>query len=304
MNKYDLISLISLLILVIALPIYMVVESDRMGRTQALLQKQFVEEGAVTYVENCVSCHGPSGEGIGVMPAINTLNSAEYDELYQTIAHSPHGSPMAIWHVDEGGLLNSYQVEGLVTLIMTDDWSQVKTLATERGFDFPTPVAPMTAMAMLELGKEDPHECYNCHEEPEVHIGQFGLNCARCHTLQAWKPAMLNRHTFFLDHGDEGQVACQTCHTYTYSDYTCYGCHDHTPEEMQEVHVREDVPEFEFKVYFPYPWERIVVRVGCADCHPTGQSGEAERLRDQPTQPTTESDVLTVEIENLDGDRY
>lgn len=299
MNKYDLISLISLLVLVIALPVYMVVESDRMARNQALLQEQFVEKGAVTYVENCVSCHGPSGEGVGAMPGLNTLDSAKPDELYQTIAHSPHGSPMSIWHVEEQGLLNGYQVEGLVTLIMAADWSQVELLASERGFNVPTPAAPASEMAKLELREGNPHECYNCHEEPDIHAGQFGLNCARCHTLQAWKPAMLNRHTFFLDHGDEGQVACQTCHTYTYSDYTCYGCHEHTREEMQQVHAQEGIPEVEASVRFPYPWEKIGLRVGCADCHPTGQSGEAGRLREQQAQPTTDPEVLRVEIEEL-----
>lgn len=264
MKRYDLISLIALMILVTTLPIYALRESDRMDQAQAALREQFVADGAILYVENCVLCHGPTGEGVGAMPALNRLASADYDVLYQTIAHAPHGSPMASWHIDEGGILNDYQVEGLVTLIQNADWPQVDELASTRGLALPSAVDTRVDMTALEGVGEDPHECRACHEEPEVHANRFGLNCARCHTLQAWKPALLTRHTFLLDHGGEGQVACQTCHTYSYSAHTCYECHDHTPEQMEEAHAQEDIFEFE----------------NCAVCHPTGREGEGELFRD------------------------
>lgn len=198
------------------------------------------------------------------MPALDSLADADSEVLHRTIAHSPHGSAMASWHLDEGGVLNDYQVAGLVTLIQSADWSQVGELASARGVALPTPAAPEVDMTLLEEGEGDPHECRACHEEPDVHADRFGLNCARCHTLQAWKPALLTRHTFILDHGGEGQIDCQTCHTQTYSDHTCYECHDHTPEQMEEVHAQEDIFEFE----------------NCAVCHPTGQEGEGEIFRD------------------------
>ena len=56
---------------------------------------------------------------------------------------------------------------------------------------------------------------------------------------------------------------CQTCHTTSYSEYTCYECHDHTPEQMEDAHVQENI--FEFK--------------DCAVCHPTGREGEGEIFR-------------------------
>jgi mono/diheme cytochrome c family protein len=263
MRRYDLISLIALLILVAAVPVYLVQEPDRMDRAQAALREQFVANGAVMYVENCVTCHGPTGEGVGAMPALNRLASADSDVLHRTIAHSPHGSAMAYWHVDEGGVLNDYQVVGLVTLIQNADWLQVGELAAINGVAPTTLAARKTDIEALEGVGEDPHECRACHEEPEVHADRFGLNCARCHTLQAWKPALLTRHTFLLDHGGEGQVACQTCHTYSYSEHTCYECHDHTPEQMEEAHAKEEIFEFE----------------NCAVCHPTGQEGEGELFR-------------------------
>ena len=264
MRRYELISLVALLALVAALPVYMVRESDRMARGQADLRQQFVADGALLYVENCVLCHGTGGEGIGAMPALNRLSSAEYNVLYRTIAHAPHGSAMASWHIDEGGPLNNYQVEGLVTLIQNEDWPRVSELASQTGVIPSTPTALKADIAALEGVGEDPHECRACHEEPQVHADRFGLNCARCHTLQAWKPALLTRHTFLLDHGDEGQVACQTCHITSYSEHTCYECHDHTPEQMADAHAQEDIYELE----------------QCAGCHPTGQPGEGELYHD------------------------
>ena len=106
-----------------------------------------------------------------------------------------------------------------------------------------------------------PSTCVGCHEEPAVHAGLFGTDCMRCHTTTAWTPAQLTRHTFPLDHGDEGQIACQTCHTETYAEYTCYNCHEHEPAEIAEEHIDEGITEFE----------------DCVACHPTGVEDEAER---------------------------
>jgi hypothetical protein len=92
-------------------------------------------------------------------------------------------------------------------------------------------------------------------------MGLFGTDCIRCHTTAAWTPAQLTRHTFPLDHGDEGQIPCLTCHTETYADYTCYNCHEHERDETAEIHLDEGITEFE----------------DCVACHPTGLEEEAER---------------------------
>jgi mono/diheme cytochrome c family protein len=264
MNKYAIISLLALLIVVAALPVYALFEAGRMDLAQAALAGRYVAEGADMYIENCASCHGADGLGIGAMPALNNpgLAKADRDVLYDTIAHSPHGTVMSAWHLDEGGALNSFQVEGLVTLIMSADWTEVSRLASVKGFREPAPADPNVQLARMEAQGDDPHECRACHEEPDLHAERFGLNCSRCHTLEAWKPALLLRHTFALDHGDEGQLACQTCHTRNYFENTCYECHDHDPADMEAVHAGEGIFELE----------------PCTECHPTGASKEAEQL--------------------------
>lgn len=105
-----------------------------------------------------------------------------------------------------------------------------------------------------------PQQCAACHQEPALHAGLFGTECARCHTALAWQPARLSQHTFPLDHGDEGRQECQTCHEEQYTVYTCYSCHEHDPAGIREEHVEEGILQFE----------------DCVACHPTGREDEGE----------------------------
>lgn len=86
-----------------------------------------------------------------------------------------------------------------------------------------------------------PKDCVGCHREPEIHAGIFGLQCQDCHTADRWRPAKLRSHTFPLDHGNQSEVACQVCHPKSYVEYTCYGCHDHQPQPIEESHRKEGV---------------------------------------------------------------
>jgi len=267
MSRYEFIGIVALLALIVVLPVYALLEPLRLDEAQTDLQGQYLTDGTQLYLENCAGCHGPSGAGVGAMPALDNLGPghADPDLLFRTIALSPHGTTMAAWHVDEGGLLNNYQVQGLVTLILDADWPRVGELAVQQDMVLPTPGADDVDIAILELEDTmDPHECRACHDEPALHAERFGLNCSRCHTLDAWKPALLWRHTFRLDHGGEGTVSCQTCHTQNYAENTCYECHDHDPEDMEQKHAQEEIYEF----------------AACVDCHPTGEEGEGELYRD------------------------
>jgi hypothetical protein len=100
-------------------------------------------------------------------------------------------------------------------------------------------------------------ECAACHQEPPIHAGLFGLKCEACHNTGAWTPARLTQHSFPLDHGEQGEIACATCHTQSYVTYTCYGCHEHEPTKIQEKHAEEGITG-----------ERLLE---CTACHPTGE---------------------------------
>lgn len=86
-----------------------------------------------------------------------------------------------------------------------------------------------------------PTECKDCHLEPEIHAGYFGLKCEYCHSTTSWYPAQLVSHQFPIDHGDQGEVECKVCHVLTYNDYSCYGCHEHEPNEIIDKHKDLDL---------------------------------------------------------------
>ena len=154
MNKYTLISLIALLLFVAVFPLYGWVEPARMKAAQTDLRRQFLADGAEIFLNNCAPCHGTQAQGLGAMPSLNNpaLAKAEHSLLYETIAHSPHGSAMAAWHVSEGGTLNSYQVESLVNLIMHGDWQKVGDRAIDRGLVINAPPLAMTKMEAMDIG--------------------------------------------------------------------------------------------------------------------------------------------------------
>ena len=93
--------------------------------------------------------------------------------------------------------------------------------------------------------KGTPTTCVACHADPQEHLGQFGTDCASCHTTSSWKNATF-KHNFPLNHGGEGKIPCATCHTnpppQQYQTYTCYKCHDesrmiskHREEGMNDI---------------------------------------------------------------------
>jgi hypothetical protein len=102
-----------------------------------------------------------------------------------------------------------------------------------------------------------PRECVQCHAEPEIHKGIFGVSCQDCHAAQAWVPARLQVHDFPLDHGDEDDGACTTCHVETYISYTCYGCHEHQLGPIRQKHIEENVA--------------LEDLANCVSCHADGE---------------------------------
>jgi mono/diheme cytochrome c family protein len=266
-NRANWISLVALLVLVVAIPWYGLAETQRMERAKIELRESYVMNGIDLYVQNCASCHGANGLGIGMMPALNRPGMTEVDDedLIRIIARESHGSLMAAWHINNGGNLTDYQVNNVATLVKHADWDEVSRIAAVSGYVEPQEPAVENGLTYLQTENgDDPHQCIACHEEPAVHSVVFGINCARCHNTLSWTPAVLTRHDFLLDHGDMGEVDCKTCHPADYTTYDCYGCHeDHQPAEMETAHVKELIFEY----------------ADCARCHPTGVEGEADRLR-------------------------
>lgn len=116
-------------------------------------------------------------------------------------------------------------------------------------------------------------ECQSCHKSPNDSLHQqITGNCGQCHTQQEWVPAAFDHGKYFVLDRDHN-AKCVTCHVRNdYSRYTCYGCHEHSPENIRRKHIEEGIRDF----------------TNCVECHRSadehdirmpGRSGEPARTR-------------------------
>jgi hypothetical protein len=113
---------------------------------------------------------------------------------------------------------------------------------------------------LLEISTRE--QCDSCHAKPgdNLHL-KTKDDCNACYNMTAWTPATLNHDDYFRfdRHHD---TDCETCHVENnYSDYTCYGCHEHSRSEIREEHYEEGIRDYE----------------NCTECHRSGDEEEAER---------------------------
>jgi hypothetical protein len=94
--------------------------------------------------------------------------------------------------------------------------------------------------ALLRGATQD--RCSTCHIAPANALHKaLSVGCDKCHQTEAWKPASFDHNKYFpLD--QDHNPTCVTCHAgNNYQQYTCYGCHEHTPATMQAKHREEGI---------------------------------------------------------------
>lgn len=74
-----------------------------------------------------------------------------------------------------------------------------------------------------------PSDCNSCHAKDDAHQGQFGIDCGKCHSTDAWLPASFD-HTLtkFPLTGAHTTLACAQCHQsglFTGLAADCASCH-------------------------------------------------------------------------------
>jgi hypothetical protein len=94
--------------------------------------------------------------------------------------------------------------------------------------------------ALLRTSVRD--QCQTCHKAPDNKLHQkLTGSCQQCHSQNAWKPATLDHDKLFVLDGDHN-APCETCHiNNNYSQYTCYGCHEHTVQNVLREHRDENI---------------------------------------------------------------
>ena len=110
--------------------------------------------------------------------------------------------------------------------------------------------------ALLREASRD--RCQSCHVAPKTGVHtEATSNCLQCHQRDRWKPATFDHAKLFLLDPNHNPP-CATCHVNNdYTKYTCFGCHEHTPDNVRRQHVEEGIPNFE----------------NCVKCHRSGSEG-------------------------------
>jgi hypothetical protein len=142
------------------------------------------------------------------------------------------------------------------------------------------------------LGREDlATTCFGCHEADDVHQGQEGRDCGRCHDEQSWTERVRFDHdlTSFPLLGLHAVVACEECHPtsrHRDAETRCSACH---ADEFHEGRLGNDCAP----CHNPNSWDRwsfdhdartsfalhgAHVDVDCHACH-------AEPVRDELQLP-------------------
>lgn len=108
--------------------------------------------------------------------------------------------------------------------------------------------------------------CASCHQPPADTLhATLGADstCNTCHSTQAWRPATFEHSKYFALDRDHN-ASCVTCHPANntrapFSQYTCYGCHEHTTSNIVAEHAEEGLRDIQ----------------ACVRCHRSANEHEA-----------------------------
>lgn len=137
--------------------------------------------------------------------------------------------------------------------------------------------------------KPRPRDCHGggaCHPEPKVHKGEFGTNCATCHTTETFSDikALHDVGDFNLK-GAHNQQACDTCHVSNQrlagSGNVCINCHRQDDVHANSLSPRCGTCHNQWS-FAPARFNHDSVgcnltgqhrTLPCADCHKAGNYG-------------------------------
>ncbi|MXX81516.1 MAG: hypothetical protein F4Y69_10895 [Chloroflexi bacterium] len=138
-TEKQILAMVILLVLSVAsLGAYTWFDNGRRTEARSEILTKDAERAAWTFANNCRECHGNDGRGSEsdaslVGPALNTPNntyafltdnqgqlSTLRNDYRYTITCGRNGTPMPPWSIDQGGSLDGFKIDNLVTLITTN----------------------------------------------------------------------------------------------------------------------------------------------------------------------------------------
>lgn len=148
-------------------------------------------------------------------------------------------------------------------------------------------------------------QCLNCHKGDDVHKGQQGDRCDRCHSLQGWTVEVFFDHDLspFPLMGQHAVLACAQCHVsaaYKDTKKDCIGCHraqdDHEGrlgQRCESCHNPNDwaLWSFDHSRTERFKPEGAHVGLECRGCHRDPVKGDDLRIPSNCIDCHLEQDV-------------
>jgi ubiquinol-cytochrome c reductase cytochrome c subunit len=136
-NRVMLLGVGLLAALVLAFPLYRLVEPANRDQARDLQLSSLEEQGSNLFQLNCSACHGLNGEG-GIGPALNSIQFLQAATDQQTellISVGVPGTQMSAYSLDHGGPLTSEQIRSLALFIRSweEDAPDVPNWRTPQG---------------------------------------------------------------------------------------------------------------------------------------------------------------------------
>ncbi|MFC1878883.1 c-type cytochrome [Chloroflexota bacterium] len=177
-NNMRWIGIIATFVILVIFPLYAFIEPGQQDDLVNQYRSYAVESATGLYAENCVVCHGASGEGIADNPALNSdaLRGMSENDLIKIISRGRDNTLMAAWAVEEGGVFSNSQVQDLIAFIQYVNWGYVEVRVSELGL-MPPQVVEMDVtdemLAVLDVLPEG--------DVLSSGLMVFAENCAACH---------------------------------------------------------------------------------------------------------------------------
>lgn len=212
LERVQVLGLALLVVIVIALPLYWILEPDRQAGAQEAIENRLVGWGAQLFATtadggfNCAGCHGGmngnggeaaytvtdpvTGEVRAVQwkaPALNTvLYRFSEDEVRYVLTYGRPGSPMSAWGLDGGGPMNSQQIDTLIEYLKTIQIPKEDCAPDDTGPLCESGYLPADIQADIEtLARQSVEDgTYDSYGEAlfNLDLDSGAYSCARCHT--------------------------------------------------------------------------------------------------------------------------
>jgi mono/diheme cytochrome c family protein len=221
LERFQFFGVVMLAVLVIAMPLYWVLEPAREKGATAHVNQRFVNWGEQLFQTtanggfNCAGCHGglkatggnapyavtdpKTGEVKSVSwfaPALNTVTYRFDDsEITYILTYGRVGSPMSAWGVDGGGPMNAQQIQTLISYLHSIQIPRVDCLPSEKDpLTCPSghlppdqqadiaAAAKQAAQALVDSGKYKTIDGAMGEALFNLNLSSGAYSCARCHT--------------------------------------------------------------------------------------------------------------------------